>query len=164
MPMADATPTRDRCTTEWDTGLEANPVMTSSPIVNVRSGSHACFERLVVDVQGTPPGYNVQYVAEVVRDGSGERVPLRGEAFLQFIVLAPAYNVETGEPIYAPSDDREVVDVSGSSVIRQVAYAGSFEGQTTFGVGIESALPFRVFTLTGPGDRSRVVLDVARGE
>jgi hypothetical protein len=42
-----------------------------------------------------------------------------------------------------------------------VVFGGSFEGQTLFGVGARARLPFRVFTLAGPGGHSRIVLDVA---
>jgi len=79
-------------------------------------------------------------------------VPLRGGAYLQVVVLAPAY--------WAPANRGEVVDVTGYRTLRQVAWANSFEGQTTIGVGVRARLPFRVFTLDGPNG-SRVVLDVA---
>jgi hypothetical protein len=49
-----------------------------------------------------------------------------------------------------------LVNVTGFSTFRQVAWAGSFEGQTTVGLGVRARLPFRVFTLPG-----RVVVDVA---
>ena len=39
--------------------------------------------------------------------------------------------------------------------------AGSFEGQTTIGLGVRARLPFRVFVLAGPGSGSRLVVDVA---
>jgi hypothetical protein len=42
-----------------------------------------------------------------------------------------------------------------------LASAGSFEGQTTIGLGVRARLPFRVFTLDGPGNGSRIVIDVA---
>jgi hypothetical protein len=54
--------------------------------------------------------------------------------------------------------------VKGFRTFRQVAYAGSFEGQTTFGLGVRARLPFRVFVLAGsPGDRhgAMLVIDVA---
>ena len=38
--------------------------------------------------------------------------------------------------------------------------AGSFEGVTSFGLGVSHKLPFRVFALTGAGT-SRVVIGVA---
>jgi hypothetical protein len=42
-----------------------------------------------------------------------------------------------------------------------VAWAGSFEGYTRIGLGVRGRLPFRVFTLDGPGAGSRIVIDVA---
>jgi hypothetical protein len=53
------------------------------------------------------------------------------------------------------------VNVTGYSTFRQVAWAGTFEGQTTVGLGVRARLPFRVFTLAGPGSGSRLVIDVA---
>jgi hypothetical protein len=42
-----------------------------------------------------------------------------------------------------------------------VTFFVTFEGQTTFGLGVRAWRPFRVFALSGPGDGSRVVIDVA---
>ena len=54
-----------------------------------------------------------------------------------------------------------VAAVGGYRTLRDVVYGGCFEGRTTFGVGVRARLPFRVFTLAGPGTRSRIVLDMA---
>ena len=54
--------------------------------------------------------------------------------------------------------------MAGYSTFRQVAWAGTFEGQTTLALGVRARLPFRVFTLDGvpnSGDTPRVVIDVA---
>jgi hypothetical protein len=81
-------------------------------------------------------------------DGSGNVVPVAGGAILSVVVRAPAYQV-----IRTP--------VAGYRTFRDVAWAGSFEGQTTFGLGVRARLPFRVFQLDGPGNGTRVVVDVA---
>ena len=44
---------------------------------------------------------------------------------------------------------------------RQVAWAGSFEGYSSLGLGVRARLPFRVFALDGPDAGSRLVVDVA---
>jgi hypothetical protein len=54
------------------------------------------------------------------------------------------------------------VDVTGFRTFRQVAYLGGFEELTQLGLGVRARLPFRVFLLDGPGDGSRLVIDVAR--
>lgn len=52
----------------------------------------------------------------------------------------------------------------GYSTFRQVAWAGSFEGQTTLALGVRARLPFRVFSLNrtpNSGHTPRLVIDVA---
>ena len=51
--------------------------------------------------------------------------------------------------------------MAGYQTFRQVADAGSFEGQTTVGLGVRARLPFRAFILAGPDGGSRLVVDVA---
>lgn len=134
---------------------------TSGTVEDVRAGRHACFDRLVIDVDDVPGSltYDVCYVDQVRQDGSGLPVPLAGGADLQVIVRAPAY--QAGAPTYSPDDPDHLVDVTGWSTFRQVATAGSFEGQTTVGLGVRARLPFRAFVLDGPGDGARLVVDVA---
>jgi hypothetical protein len=70
-------------------------------------------------------------------------------------VHVPANDV-AGRPTYRYANARELVNVAGYRTFRQVAWAGSFEGYTTAGLGVRARLPFRVFTLPG-----RLVVDVA---
>lgn len=148
------------CGVVWGSLDKASAPMTAAPITGIRSGEHKCFDRLVFDVSGSIAGYRVGYVDSVAMDGSGAPVPLRGGAFLHVVVLAPAYNA-AGNATYHPGNWSELVDVTGYQTFRQVAWAGSFEGQTTVGLGVRARLPMRVFTLDGPGSGSRVVVDVA---
>ena len=133
-------------------------------ITNVRAGQHSCYDRLVIDVGGQDASfssYRVSYVTEVTTDASGAVVPLRGGAYLQIIVGATAYGPH-GEATMNTS--REMVNVSGYRTFRQVAYAGSFEGQTDIGLGVRARLPFRVFVLPGTPNTDhtpRLVIDVA---
>ncbi|GGC56582.1 hypothetical protein IEU95_08025 [Hoyosella rhizosphaerae] len=148
------------CGIVWGSLQKTQQVMSTAPVVNVRSGQHNCFDRVVVDIKGPVAGYHVRYVDVVRQDGSGHAVPLRGGAAIQVIVMSPAYD-SYGNATYSPANRNEIVNVNNYQTFRQVAYAGSFEGQTTFGVGVRARLPFRVFTLDGPAEYSRVVVDVA---
>ncbi len=130
------------------------------PITNVRAGRHSCYDRLVVDLDGPLEAYEVRYV-RAVRNVAGEKVPLRGGADLRISVWAPTYDVFTGTPVYEPSRPARIVPVAGYRTFRQVRYVDSFEGISTFGLGVRARLPFRVFQLNGPGDGSRLVIDVA---
>lgn len=162
IPLATATTASAAvCSRPWGSLPESWVHMTQSHLVDVRSGQHPCFDRLVLDFDGERTGYRVRYVPQVYMDGSGEPVPLAGGAFIQIIALGPAYD-DDGHSTYVFEDAAHLVDVSGYRVFRQVAWAGSFEGQTTIGLGVRARLPFRVFVLDGPGDGSRIVIDVAR--
>jgi hypothetical protein len=150
------------CVTPWGSLLKASGPMVSRSIVNIRAGQHACFDRLVVDVSGRArPGYTVQYVNQVLSDPKGATVPLSGGADLQVVVRAPAYNITTGASTLASAGRSNMVKVNGFRTFRQVAWAGSFEGVTTIGLGVRARLPFRVFTLVGPGNQVHLVVDVA---
>ena len=151
------------CSVNWGSTAKKSAPMSSRELTNVRSGRHTCYDRLVIDLNGaaaTSTGYDVRYVPVVLQDGSGEPVPLRGAADLQIVVRAPAYDTN-GDPTYSPVDPDELANVSGYSTFRQVAFAGSFEGQTTIGLGVRARLPMRVKRIAGPGTAQRVVIDVA---
>ncbi|MDQ0864697.1 AMIN-like domain-containing (lipo)protein [Arthrobacter globiformis] len=156
---ASATPSH--CRLAWGSLAKTNQTMSAASVTNVRSGKYYCFDRLVIDLKGKATGYNVRYVPKVVQDGSGLPIKLRGRAFLQVTVHAPSYDSATGKATFVPGNRSEVVNVSTYKTFRQVAWAGSFEGRTTLGLGVRARLPFRVFTLAGPGNGSRLVIDVA---
>ena len=134
-------------------------------IFDVRTGEHACYDRMVVDINGSGPvGYDVRYVDDVYTDASGEPVPLAGGAKIQIVVRAPNVNIDTGEITYSPIDQahsQQLTNVDGYRTFRQVAFAGGFEGQTTFGLGVRAQLPMRAFVLGGPDSGQRLVVDVA---
>ncbi|MEW1738364.1 hypothetical protein AB0346_20630 [Nocardia beijingensis] len=148
------------CASGWGSIPKVSRARTLAPLAGVRAGRHDCFDRLVLDIAGPVTGYHVGYVERVVMDGSGAPVPLRGDAFLSIAVYAPAHD-DGFNPTYTPANRAELADVRDYRTFRQVAWAGSFEGQTTLGVGTRARLPFQVSTLDGPGGGSRVVIDVA---
>jgi len=134
---------------------EASPGSTAL-MTNVRVGPQACYDRLVLDMTGDVRGYSVRYVDQVRFDGSGQLVPLRGGAKLEVVARS---GVVLTDSWFLPNG--ELADVSAYRTFRHVAWAGSFEGQTTIGLGVRARLPFRVFILDGPGEGSRLVIDVA---
>ncbi len=163
VPAQAATP---YCGITWGSLPEARSGGDTDMLNDVRSGRHACFDRLVFDLGGqdtTFGSYDVRYVPLVRTDGAGEAVPVRGDADLQIVLRAPAYD-GNGHATYVPANRQELVDVRGYTTFRQVAWAGSFEGHTTIALGVRARLPFRVFTLDGTpnsDDGPRMVVDVA---
>lgn len=152
------------CPTGWGSQAKGGTAGSSTAFVHdVRAGRHACFDRLVIDVQGkiAARAYDARYVPAVSEDPTDFPVPLRGGAFLRLVVRSPSFDSYLGRVTYSPANRRELVSTSGFRTLRQVAFAGSFEGQTNLGVGVRAQLPFRVTVVDGPGTGSRVVLDIA---
>jgi hypothetical protein len=146
------------CGIDWGSGTKSGPASHGAPMVGLRAGQHDCYDRLVFDLSGPVGGYHVSYVDEMTEDASGNPVPLRGGGKLSVTVHSPAYDTssEPWESTYVYTNRAELVDVTGYRTFRQVAWAGSWEGSTSVGLGVRARLPFRVFTV---GDR--VVVDVA---
>ncbi len=143
----------------WGSNAKRTEAMTASPIGRIRTQQHRCFDRMVIDLRRAPgAGWRVRYHA-VQQPGSGTAVPLRGKAALEVVALAPAYD-ERGQATFHPVDRHELADVSAYRTFRQLAFAGSFEGETTFGLGVRTRLPFRVFAVEGPSG-TKLVVDVA---
>lgn len=154
-PHADAAP---YCGITWGSRAKiAGPSGSASHLVNVRVGPHTCFDRMVFDLDATASGYSVRYVTEVRTDGQGAVIPLAGGAKLEIIVRAPAFD-DAGTPTYPAVVPRRLpgVDLTGFRTFRAAKFGGTFEGQTTIGLGVRARLAFRVFKLG-----NRIVLDVA---
>lgn len=157
-PAADAAVAK--CPTGWGSLPEASTYRGPGTLTDVRAGRHACFDRIVFDVQGKPSWSRVEYVANVHTPGEGKLVPLRGTAKLRVVLSVPAHD-NAGRATYNPPNRKELVNVAGYRTFRQAALAGSFEGETTVGLGVRARLPFRVFTIASSSTTSRVVVDVA---
>jgi hypothetical protein len=169
VPAADRSSEGTGCATQaWGTGAkDGSPVLSPAPLYLVRVGQHPCYDRVVFDVNGPEAvGYTARYVPVVQADGSGKPVPVAGGAALEIVVRAPMQGTDSqghqpgsrtpavGENLVEPSR------VAGWTSVRQVTYAGSFEGQTTTAVGVRTRLPFRVF-LTADRYYRHVVVDIA---
>lgn len=162
-PAEDQAFASSGCSVSWGSLSKSGADFSQGEITNLRSGRHHCYDRLVVDLQGSSAssGYLVRYRDVVRQFGSGRVVPLRGGAKLEVIVRAPAHD-DDYVATYSPADKAEAVDVSEYSTFRQVAFAGTFEGQSLIGIGVRARLPMRVFTIAGPsGSGSRLIIDVA---
>lgn len=145
------------CGITWGSLPKAAGTMSSAELTNIRTGRHDCYDRMVVDFNGSTNGYRVEYVSNVYADPSGMLIPLSGGAKLHITVLAPAYN-DSGMPTYGGVVGHSLpgVSLAGYQTFRDAKFAGSFEGQSSIGLGVRARLPFRVFTLS-----NRIVIDVA---
>ncbi|MEU9268813.1 hypothetical protein AB0E04_25635 [Streptomyces sp. NPDC048251] len=158
---ATATRAATACPTGWGSLDKTYFAGTATPLTNVRTGRHDCYDRFVVDVPGAGAaelGFSVAYVDRLYQDGSGRPIAVGGGAILEVRVNAPSYDPETGTPTYPGRVAQPLpgVNLTGYSTFRDTRYAGSFEGVTQFGLGVRARLPFRVLRLA-----DHLVVDVA---
>jgi hypothetical protein len=131
-------------------------------VSNVRgTGLHSQpnFDRVVIDTisatQSRQVGFSVRYVSQVTADGSGAVLSLSGSYKLEVVVNAPAYN-QAGQSTYNATVGRDLPGVSDGRRVVDTVYGGSFEGVTTFGIGLNAQKPFRVVPLAD----GRVAVDI----
>lgn len=119
----------------------------------VRIAGHPTYDRIVLEFSGKgQPGWSAQYVKAPRAEGSGLRLPVVGDSYLD--VYASGSTYPTG-PYY---DGPRLIEPSDTSVIRSAYVAGVFEGYDQVILGINGPkAPFRVFSLTNP---PRLVVDV----
>ncbi|WP_432125227.1 AMIN-like domain-containing (lipo)protein [Streptomyces sp. C10-9-1] len=148
------------CPTGWGSGAKGGAPLGADHLEDIRTGRHACFDRIVFDVPGGGDriGYHVQYVDRFHASPSGEYIPVAGGAILDIRVGAWSYDLEAGAPTY-PGEAGEPlpgVNVGGYTTFRDTRFGSTFEGETQVGLGVRARLPFRVLQLD-----DRVVVDVA---
>lgn len=167
-PASAAIPVPPVCreTAGWRTDARDADSMSRDALYLVRAGRHACFDRVVFDVNGPAAvGFAVRYEPVVTTDPKGDPLPVPGGAALQIVVRAPALGTDDsghqpGRVLAAVGDT--LVSTPDWPSLRAVRFAGSFEGLSTFAAGVRAKLPSRVFTQLGPQDQvRRVVVDIA---
>ena len=148
------------CAVTWGSLPKEAGALSTAALLSTRTGQHDCWDRLVFEFAGPADGYRVAY-GDVYTEGQGLLLNpyVAGGAVLAVSLRAPAYD-GTGAT-YPARAGEHVATVVGYPTLRDVMFGGSFEGYTTFAVGVRATLPFRVLVLTGPGSHSRIVLDVA---
>ena len=141
---------------EADSGREVEEA-SGGPlsVVAVRVARQDGYDRVVFELDGREegqPGWQVEYVDDPRRDGSGEPVEVDGDKTLVVLIRGAGYPFDTGveeaDGVQVPGDLAVVTDVELGSV---------FEGVYQAFVGTSREAPFRVFRLSDP---ARVVVDV----
>jgi len=123
-------------------------------LTDIRTGRHATFDRVVLDLHGKASGYTVSYVRAVHADASGKVVDLRGKAQIMVRLKPAQAHNNNGTSTYT-GPRRFTVD---DPELREVALVGDFEGVVSIGLGLRTKHGFRVLTLHDP---TRIVIDIA---
>ncbi len=124
---------------------------------DIRTGGHDCFERVVLELQGTGelPGYFVRYESDpILEDPSGLPVDIAGDATL--VVSFGSWFIDPDGNGY--TGPREIIPANVVNIL-ELELIENNEGQSSWGIGLDRQRDFVVTTLTEP---VRIVIDVAR--
>lgn len=136
-------------------------------LVEVRAGDHPDegYSRVTFAFRGATPSYEFGYVPRVEADGSGNPLPLAGNAFIRIRFTPAQAHDEQGRATVATAP-RTLLTLP---TLRSYGFGGDFEGYVTFGLGIQVAagsdqvLPVRVGELVRADGSHVVAVDVRRG-
>lgn len=142
----------------WNTATDTAPPLapvTDGGVTDVTPSAGDCFDTIVIRTDtDSDVGFNVRYVPQVTEDGSGRPVPLRGDAFLQVSVSAPVLDPQLTDTFDFTADDQY-------RTLREIAFATSFEGVTTLGVGVDHTTPFAVESRRADDGTTDIVMYLA---
>ena len=126
-------------------------------LVDISTGLHEGFDRIVFEFEEGLPGYRIQYVEPPIRgEFSGLPVEIAGNAFLRVSFRSAAgFDPSTGEPTY--HGPLEIA--TGLPSLLEAEGTGDFEGVLTWVLGLAEEVDFRVLELEDP---FRVAIDVAQ--
>ena len=147
----EATPGRSPAPFGTEPVERERPARPAPELRSVQADERDGYDRVVFTFEGAMPGYQVRYVPEV-DDQRGRRLPLRGAAFVEVAFEPARARGPDGRPTF-PAGAR----TPEHPVLRQVRFAGDFEGQVSFGLGAAGRGGFRVSELRNP---TRVAVDV----
>jgi hypothetical protein len=128
---------------------------TSATLVAIRAAHHAemhpAYDRVVFEVSGMLPLLRIEYVRELISDGSGLPIPVAGRAIL-LVQLTPAQAHNDRGAATAPEHIQPKLPL-----VKAIVRAGDFEGMVTYGVGLARKVSPRILTMDNP---HRLVIDV----
>lgn len=123
-------------------------------VAAVRFAAHDGYDRVVIDLKGDQPGYRVEWVDELVQDGTGEPIDVKGGAYLQVTLMPANAHTDKGDPTWTGGP----IFQANLGNVQSVVKTGDFEGHVGVGIVLDHKAGFEVKAQTGP---ERLVIDVA---
>ena len=111
------------------------------------------YDRVVFEFSGPIPLLRIEYVKQLIADGSGLPVAVAGRAIL-YVQFTPAYAHNDQGQATAPASMRPKLPT-----VREIVCAGDFEAVVAYGIGLSRRTQLRILTLSDP---NRVVIDFLR--
>jgi len=139
-------------------GILKRAATAPRPVVlrSVQTVSCTNFDRVVFEFEGAvTPGYRTSYIDKPIRRcGSGEVVPVAGDAWLEVSLSSAQARTEAAEPTIA--ERNRTLNYPN---LKQLVQTCDFEGEVTWVLGVGFPGRFRVVELSNP---ARLVVDVKR--
>lgn len=129
--------------------------------VQVRTGAHATFDRIVTELDGTgSPGWSIGLTDDPTSDGSGMPVEFTGRQAMVVDLRGIDMNAAAQDAAAGKDATPPLKLAQDTGLIRSVKAGGASEGQQRLVVGLSERNPeFRVNLLSSP---TRLVIDVIR--
>ncbi len=161
-PACDSWDADPKVTPDWpyDSGMYAGPSLQA----DARLGAHADYDRWVLEFSedSTPPtGWEVFWNGDVVEVNFGEddwdpTSEVEGSQYLMINMRATAGLGFPEDEWYDGPRDLYGSDARTENIVHAASF-GTFEGYSTWAIGVDHEGLFNVFTLTEP---SRLVIDI----
>src|SRR5262245_31634784 len=123
-------------------------------LVAIRAAHHADttpkYDRVVFEFSDPIPRLRIEYVEQLVADGSGFPVPVSGNAIL-CVQLEPAQAHDESAHDTVPGRIS-----TNLPLVREIVGSGDFEAVVTYGIGLSCKAHTRILTLEHP---NRLVID-----
>lgn len=140
----------------WTVGTTTvdNQVEGAALLRSVRAARHDGFDRIVLDFAADEvPSYHVEYVDRpVLQCGSGEAVPLAGDAWIVIRIQPANAHTEEGQPTIT---QRELSP--DLPTLLELKLICDFEAHVEWVAAVSSPEQYRAFTLASP---NRLVVDI----
>ncbi|HEX5870756.1 MAG TPA: hypothetical protein VFY65_10090, partial [Longimicrobium sp.] len=141
---------------EWTAGATDRVRTVPRPVTlrDVRVGVNQGFDRVVLEFLGSGvPGYRVEYVDRPVHHcGSGDPVPVAGDAWLSVTLRGTQAHTDQGEPTIRGRERRLQMPI-----VKELEFTCDFEGVVQIVLGVSRPNRYRVTELQNP---TRLIVDV----
>ena len=108
------------------------------------------YDRVVFEFSGPLPLLRIEYVSQLIADGSGLPIPIAGRAIM-LVTFTPAYAHDDGGQATAPVRLKPKLPI-----VKEIVGAGDFEAVVTYGIGLAKKATTCILTLENP---TRLVID-----
>lgn len=149
--------TNDKSESTGTAGItdKKNQIEGAAVLKEVRAAARQNASRVVFEFEGAEmPGYHIEYIDKPVRAcGSGEVVPLKGDAWLEIRFYPAQAHTDEGQPTVKNREQSPNL-----KIIKEMKLTCDFEAEVEWVLGVSSPNKYRVLELKNP---TRLAVDIS---